>query len=101
MNLFSYLFPPCGVSHPLDDNLPSATSGQWTPSKVCPFCKNDISHRERHAGICETCGRSFEWVAWQSAATREVLRSGRWVKQRRINGVNFLYRGNKSWGRAA
>ena len=89
------LFPPSGFSHPLDDNLPSATSGHWKHCRTCPHCQSDIGHEERMSDICETCGRDFKGTRSPYGARRRVIRKGRWVTQKRIDGVNYLYRGKK------
>jgi hypothetical protein len=97
----SSLHAPPEFNHPLDDNLPSATAGRWKSSYCCPHCKNDIGHEEWMVQICESCGETVPCVlSWTKGATRNVVRDGMWIKQKRIAGVRYLSRDGKRWERA-
>lgn len=84
--------------HPLSDWRPSRSAGPWSQSWVCPHCRNDVSHREYMADICETCGNQTTLDnRFRSAATRQVVRDGHWVSQRRIDGVDYLLTAPWTW----
>jgi len=74
-------------------NLKASDSAtKWTHSSVCPKCFEDITIDEQITRICLSCGSSVRWMCdFPSAANRQIIRNGKWVKTKRINNVTYIF----------
>lgn len=76
--------------HNIADLKQSATSTAWSHIHACPLCKSPIGHQEYMTDICLSCGSTMP-PGKKSAATRKIVRDGRWVKTVRINNVEYMH----------
>lgn len=81
--------PSCD-DHDMNDNLAGPGAKKWKHDYVCPTCRCCVSADEVLTEICLSCGGQMnQWPA--SAATRSIVRNGRWILQRKINGTSYTW----------
>lgn len=75
----------------------SPSSTPWEKQDYCPHCQSPVGHNEWLARICESCGSVvFSPGDWSRGAHRMIVRGGCWVKQRRIENIDYLIKDGKA-----
>lgn len=80
---------PSGPDQDLDDLFAGPTATAWRHSDACTECYSPVGHREYMTKVCLTCGRRMRWLP-RSAAIRQVVRHGRWVRQQLVGDTSLL-----------